>query len=190
MVASQGKGRGKEAERGIAVKTAREAEGRAEKDLYTADTWSLLIAEPCDRPLGVLWSSVRLSLPASALVCLCGCRHAVCVSRRVKYVWIGSGVCVCTWTSLCLAFLQANKLRWKMTIRLEWGAGRNIQQQNACFCVCFRSQIESVTPLDTDFNTVPVLQVCAFRHQIMLHHRQHCQKPISDVALPGWRSSY
>lgn len=28
----------------------RQTEGQAEKDLYTADTWSLLITEPCDCP--------------------------------------------------------------------------------------------------------------------------------------------
>lgn len=83
-----------------------------------------MITEPCDRPPGVLRSSVSFSLPVSALACLRGCRHAVCVSWRVKYMGIGSGVCVCTWTSLCL-FLQANKLRCnKTTISLEQGAAR------------------------------------------------------------------
>lgn len=55
-----------------------------EKDLYTADTWSLLITEPCDSPRGALWSSVSLPLPATVHACLRGCRHAVCVSQRVK----------------------------------------------------------------------------------------------------------
>lgn len=65
----------------IACKQGREqwrGSVREGKDLCTADTWSLLISEPCDRPLGVLWSSVSLSLPPSA-----------CVSWRVKYMGIG-----------------------------------------------------------------------------------------------------
>lgn len=42
-----------------AVKSVREREGRREKDRRTADTWSLSIPEPCDRPQGLLWSSVK-----------------------------------------------------------------------------------------------------------------------------------
>lgn len=76
----------------IACKQGREqwrGSVREGKDLCTADTWSLLISEPCDRPLGVLWSSVSPSLPPSALARLRGCRHTVCVSWRVKYMGIG-----------------------------------------------------------------------------------------------------
>lgn len=42
------------------MRTVRETERQAEKDLYTADTCSLLITEPCDCPQGVLWSSLCL----------------------------------------------------------------------------------------------------------------------------------
>lgn len=112
MLESQKKSNGERAEQGKVVKTVR----ATEKDLYTSDTWSLLITGPCDYPRGVLLSSVSLSLPGSVHACLCGCCHAVCVSQRVKYTGIGSGVCVCTWTFFYLTFLQANNLRCKMTV--------------------------------------------------------------------------
>lgn len=59
------------------------------------------------------------SLAATVPACLCGRRHAVCASQRVKQTGIGSGVCVCAWTWLCLAFLGAEmggRLGFKMTI--------------------------------------------------------------------------
>lgn len=124
-------GNGKEAE---CRKEVKQCERQAE-DLYSAAHglyWSL---SHVTVPPGVLWSSVSLSLPASVLVCLRGCRHAVCVSQRVKYTGIGSGVCVCTWTSLCLAFLQANKLRCKTTIRLKLGAGAEDPAASAFLCL-------------------------------------------------------
>lgn len=144
-----------------AVETVRE-------DLYTADTWSLLITEPCDCPQGVLWSSVSLSLPASVLACLCGCRHVVCVSQRVKFIAIGSGVRVCTWTSLCLAFLQADELRCKMTVRLRDGeAWEENPAANACVCLirvpdwkCKHLLTLSLTNLGFGLRLQTVLQVC------------------------------
>lgn len=167
----------------------RETGGHAEKGLYTADTWSVLITEPHDCPQGGLWSSVSLSLPASVPACLCGCRHAVCVSQRVKYTGIGSGVCVCTWTSLCLAFLQANRLRCQMTIRLKWGAGRE-KSVSQCMFLCLIRVPGWKYKTTLDFN---IATVCAFipasatsaciqtlwlkvlPKSRMLDYNQHCQ---------------
>lgn len=68
-------GRGREAEYG------KQMEGQAARDLYTADTWSPLITEPCDGPQGVLWSSVSLSLPgACSPVCVGVVMPSACLS--------------------------------------------------------------------------------------------------------------
>lgn len=60
-----------------AVKTVRDR-GQAEWVLYTANTWSVLISEPCDCPQGDLQSSGSLSLPARLSVWVSSCR--LCVS--------------------------------------------------------------------------------------------------------------
>lgn len=93
--------------------------------------WSQDHVTPPPRPEGVTLPLLESpSLAAAVPACLCGRRHAVCASQRVKQTGIGSGVCVCAWTRLCLAFLGAEmggRLGFKTTI---WQKKTKRKKQN------------------------------------------------------------